>query len=376
MIEIRRIEGRKALKRFVEFAIDLYKGAEYYIPPIISMEVDMHDPVKNPVYQFCDSIFLMAYRDGQAVGRIAGFVNHRSNEKYHNKVCRFCWIDFIDDEEVSRALLDSVRAWGKEHGMETLVGPLAPTDVDNEGLLVEGFDQLPTTVNTYNYPYYERHFQAYGMEREATWYEFRIEAPKAVPERYQRMAQMVQEKYGLRVFTELNAKRFQREWGQKLFELMNVSYSDIYGFTEMTQAQIEYYIKLYLPQVPLRLIRLVADKDDNLIAFGLSLPSLSRAQQRAKGHLFPFGWLYMLRALYVKGATDTIDFLLMGIRPDFQGKGVNSLIFCDLIPEYQRWGFKYMETNAELVTNHKIQNVWSDFNPKHHKTRCTYTCSI
>ena len=376
MIEIRRVEGRKGLRQFVEFAIDLYKGSEYYIPPIISMEVDMHDPNKNPVYEFCDSVFLLAYRDGKPVGRIAGFVNHRSNQKYDNKVCRFCWIDFIDDEEVSRTLLDSVRAWGKEHGMDKLVGPLAPTDIDNEGVLVEGFDQLPTTVNTYNYPYYERHFQAYGMEREATWYEFRISAPQSIPEKHRNMAELVKERYGLRVFTELNAKRFTKLWGKKLFDLMNLSYSEIYGFTELTEAQIDYYIKLYLPQVPLSLIRLVADKDDNLIAFGLSIPSLSKAQQRAKGHLFPFGWIHMLRALYVKGVTDTVDFLLMGVRPDYQGKGVNSLIFCDLIEEYKRWGFKYMETNAELVNNKKIQNVWTMFNPVHHKTRCTYTCSI
>lgn len=376
MLEIRRIEGRRELRRFVEFAIDLYRGSEYYIPPIISMEVDMHDPAKNPAFQFCDSVYMMAYRDGKAVGRIAGFVNHRSNQKYGNKVCRFCWIDFIDDEEVSRFLLDNISQWGREKGMDKLVGPLAPTDIDNEGVLIEGFDQLPTTVNTYNYPYYERHFVAYGMNREATWYEFRMDTPKFVPERHLRMAQIVKDRYGLRVFTELDSKKFQRQWGKKLFELMNQSYANIYGFTELTEAQVDYYIKLYLPQVPLSLIRLVADKDDNLIAFGLSIPSLSRAQQRAKGHLFPFGWIYLLRALYVKGATDTIDFLLMGVRPDYQGKGVNSLIFCDLIPEYQRWGFKYMETNAELVNNKKIQNVWSEFNPRHHKTRCTFTCPL
>ncbi|MCR5394457.1 MAG: N-acetyltransferase [Bacteroidales bacterium] len=376
MIEIRRIEGRKALGRFVKFVIDLYRGCEYFVPPIITMEVDACDPAKNPVYQFCDSVFYMAWRDGKPVGRIAGFVNRRSNQKYGSRICRFCWSDFIDDLEVSRALLDAVRAWGKERGMDKLVGPLAPTDIDNEGCLVEGFDQLPTTANYYNYPYYERHFAAYGMEREATWFEFRIAAPQSVPEKHQRIARYIGERYGLRVFTDLDAKHFARVWGHKLFRLMNESYAKIYGFTELTEEQIDYYIALYLPQVPLQLIRLVTDADDNLIAFGLSIPSLSRAQQKAGGSLWPFGWFHLLRAMYVRGTTDTVDMLLMGVRPDYQGKGVTSLIIADLIPEYRRWGFKYIESNAELVTNKKIQNTWTVFNPVHHKTRCTFTCPI
>lgn len=376
MIELRRIEGRRALSRFVQFAIDLYKGNACYVPPIISMEVDTFDPDKNPALQFCDSIFYLAFRDGIPVGRIAGFINRRSNEKFSTRICRFCWVDFIDDREVSRTLLDAIASWGKSHGMDTIVGPLGPTDIDNEGCLVEGFDQLPTTANSYNAPYYRNHFEAYGMTLDATWFEYRMDMPEAIPEKHLRVAEIARNRYGLRVFADTDAKHIAKHWGKKIFHLMNEAYAQIYGFTELTEEQIDYYIKLYLPQVPLSLVRLVADQDDNLIAFGISIPSLSRAQQKAKGHMFPFGWLYMLSAMYRKGGTDTVDLLLMAVRPDYQGKGVNALLFTELIPEYQRWGFKYVETNCELTTNKQVQNQWTSFNPVHHKTRCTFRCNI
>lgn len=376
MIELRRIEGRRALSRFVQFAIDLYKGNAYYVPPIISMEVDTFDPDKNPALQFCDSIFYLAFRDGIPVGRIAGFINRRSNEKFSTRICRFCWVDFIDDREVSRTLLDAIASWGKSHGMDTIVGPLGPTDIDNEGCLVEGFDQLPTTANSYNAPYYRNHFEAYGMTLDATWFEYRMDMPEAIPEKHLRVAEIARNRYGLRVFADTDAKHIAKHWGKKIFHLMNEAYAQIYGFTELTEEQIDYYIKLYLPQVPLSLVRLVADQDDNLIAFGISIPSLSRAQQKAKGHMFPFGWLYMLNAMYRKGGSDTVDLLLMAVRPDYQGKGVNALLFTELIPEYQRWGFKYVETNCELTTNKQVQNQWTSFNPVHHKTRCTFRCNI
>lgn len=376
MLEIRRIEGRKALTKFVQFAIDLYKGYENYVPPIISMDVDTFDVNTNPAYQFCDAIFYMAYRDEVPVGRIAGFINHRANQKVNNLNCRFCWIDFIDDLEVSRLLLDTIAQWGKEHGMTNLVGPLGPTDIDNEGVLIEGFQYLPTTVNTYNAPYYQKHFEAYGMEREATWFEYRMEVPKAVPEKYLRMTELVKQRYGLRVFTDLNPSHLKKVWGHKLLTLFNESYAPIYGFTELTDAQIDYYLDIYVSQIPLDLVRMVVDKDDNMIAFGITMPSLSRAQQKAKGHMLPFGWFHLLRALKCKGATDTCDFMLIGVRPDYQGKGVNAMFFTELIPEFNKWGFKYLETNAELQTNHKVRNQWEDFSPMHHKTRCTYQCPI
>lgn len=376
MLEIRKIEGRKALTTFVQFAIDLYKGFEYYVPPIISMEVDTFDPQKNPVYKFCDSVFYMAYRDNKPVGRIAGFINHRNNEQFNVRICRFCWIDFVDDAEVSRLLLDTVKAWGKERGMDSLMGPMGPSDIDNEGCLVEGFDQLPTIVNSYNAPYYQHHFEAYGMKPDATWYEYRMTIPDHVPERYLKIANMVKERYGLRVFTDLNAKRVRKEWGKKIFTLMNDAYSDIYGFTSMTDEQIEYYVEAYLPIMPLKYIRLITDRSGDLVAFGLTIPSLSRAQQKAKGKLFPFGWFHILKALYWKGGTDTIDMMLIGVRSDYKGKGLNAAMMVDGVEVFHRNGFKYIETNAELVTNTRVQGMWEPLNPVHHKTRIAYKISI
>lgn len=376
MIEIRRIEGRNQLSKFVQFAIDLYKGNNCYVPPIISMEVDTFDASKNPAFEFCDAIYYMAYREGKPVGRIAGFINRRANEKFNEKVCRFCWVDFIDDLEVSRTLLDTIKAWGKSHGMTKLVGPIGPTDIDYEGCMTEGFDQLVTTATIYNYPYYPKHFEAYGMQIEATWWEFRMEVPDQVPEKHLRIAEIVKKKYNLRVIKDTDSKHIVKHWGKKLFDLMNVAYAPLYGFTELTDKQIDYYINLYLPQVPLQFIRIIADADDNVIGFGISYPSLSRAQQKANGHLFPFGWIHMLRALYWKGANDTADLLLIGIRPDFQGKGVNALLFTELIPEFRAWGFKHVETNCELTTNSKVQSQWSYFDPVHHKTRSTFSVEI
>ncbi|MDO4496522.1 MAG: N-acetyltransferase [Bacteroidales bacterium] len=376
MIEIRKIEGRRQLNRFVQFAIDLYKGNENYVPPIISMEVDTLDPAKNPVYQFCESIFFLAFCDGKPVGRVAGFINHRSNEKLGEKIVRFCWIDFVDDHKVSSALLDSIRSWGKQRGMDTMIGPMGPSDIDNEGCLVEGFDFLPTSLNSYNASYYKSHFESYGMITDATWYEFLIEVPERIPEKFVKVAAIVKERYGLKVFFEPNAKRAKKEWGQKLFELLNVCYSQIYGFTEMTPKQIDYYVNLYLPQVPMDLIRFVTDCHNDLIAFGIMIPSLSKAQQKAKGHLFPFGWYHLLSAMRKNSGNDTVDMLLIGVRPDYQNKGVHSLIFTDMYPTLKAYGFRYMETNCELETNHKIQQIWKELNPLHHKTRMAYRISI
>lgn len=376
MIEIRRIEGRKALRHFVQFAIDLYKDAENYVPPIIDMEIDTFDKAKNPVYEFCDSIYYMAYLDGKAVGRVAGFINHRSNEKLNAKIVRFCWIDFIDSQEVCFALLDAIKAWGKEYGMNEMVGPMGPSDIDNEGCLTEGFEYLPTIVNSYNAPYYQTHLESYGLTPDATWYEFRIPVPEILPEKFTKGAQVVKERYNLHSFHEPNANKAVKKWGHKIFELVNACYAPIYGFTEMSDAQIDYYVKAYVPMIPMEFLRLVTDSRGDLIAFGVMIPSMSVAQQKAKGHLFPFGWYHLLKVLKIKGTTDTIDMMLIGVRPDYQGKGVHSLIFTDVYPHLRRWGFKYMETNAELVTNNKVQQIWKDLNPVHHKTRVAYKKNI
>jgi GNAT superfamily N-acetyltransferase len=372
-ITIQEIHGRRALSRFVQFAIDLYRGCDCYVPPIISSEVDNLDSKVNPALEFCASVYYMAVDEqGRPVGRIAGIVNRRFNEKFHVRQCRFCYVDFIDAPEVSRALLDAVARWGSSLGMTSLVGPLGFTDLDYEGCLIDGFDRLSTSSTIYNYPYYRRHFEAYGMEQDAVWNEYLMRLPDAVPEKHLRVAEMVARRYRLTVIKPTGRLRLVRRYGRKIFELLNEAYEPLYGFCSLTDAQIRYYIRCYLPFIRLDCVRLVVDPEDNLIAFGITCPSLSRAQQKARGHLLPFGLWHLLRALFHRGGTDIWDLYLVGVRPDYQGKGVNALLFTDLIPQAIANGYRWVESNPELATNHKVQEQWQYFDPVRHKQRCTF----
>lgn len=389
---IREIQGRRALSRFIQFQIDLYRGVDAYVPPMITAEVDCLDPQKNPAFEFCEAAFFVAEHKGKWLGRIAAIVNHKSNEQVGRQQCRFCYCDFVDDLNVSRALLDRAAEWGRSKGMTELVGPLGLTDLDAEGCLIEGFDQLATSVEIYNYPYYARHFEAYGMQPEAYWDGFHMTMPdvpedeEIVPEKHRRIAEIARQRYGLEVLKFTDSKLLVNRYGRRLFQLYNEAYAPLYGFTPLNDRQIDYYIGLYLPQVRLDLIRLIVDKQDNLIAFGIAIPSLSRAQQRARGKMFPFGWFHLFRSMYLTrnsrlgrllgGTTDTCDLLLVGIRPDLQGKGINALLFTDLMPQFRANGYKYVESNNELETNHKIQNMWNGFDHVLNKRRCTFLCRI
>lgn len=386
MITVEEIKGRKALKVFVQFQAELYKGVDAFVPPMITSEIDCLDPEKNPAFDFCEAVFFLAYQDGKIVGRAAGIINRLSNERVGKEQCRFCYLDFIDDLNISKALLDKVTEWGRSKGMKELVGPLGLTDLDYEGCLVEGFDQLSTTVDLYNYPYYPKHFEAYGMKPEAYWNEYHMNMCDEVPEKHKRVAEIAKRRYGLSVLKFNDAKTLVNNYGHRLFELYNLAYSQIYGFTPLTDRQIDYYIDLYLPQIRLDLIRLVVDKEDNVLAFGIACPSLSRAQQKAKGRMWPFGWFYMARTMYLTpntfwgrllhGGTDTCDLMLIGVRPDMQGKGVNALLFTELIPQFIANGYKYVESNNELETNHKVSNLWGDFDTHLNKRRCTFIKEI
>lgn len=382
---IEEIKGKEQLRKFVQFQLDLYKGVEYYVPPMISSELDGLDPEKNPAFEFCETVYYIARRGSQWVGRIAGIINRVSNQKVGQENCRFCYFDFVDDLEVSRALLEAVKKWGREKKMTHVVGPLGLTDLDYEGALVVGFDQLATSIEIYNFPYYLKHFEALGLMPEAYWDGFHMTTPDNVPEKHLRVAEIVSKRYNLRVLKFDNAKQIVEHYGKKIFHLYNESYSVLYGFTPLTEKQIDYYIALYLPQVRLELIRLVVDREDNLLAFGIAIPSLSKAQQKAKGRMFPIGWYYMAKTMYltrtswlgklIHGGTDTVDLMLMGVRPDWQGKGINAMIFTELITQFIKDGYKYVESNNELETNHKIQNMWGDFERVKNKRRCTFITS-
>ncbi len=385
-ISIVEIRGRKALHRFVQFQKDLYCGAANFVPPMLTSELDSLDPNKNPAFDFCEAVFFMAYEGDVPKGRIAGIINHHYNEQFSEKQCRFSYCDFVDDLAVSQALLRKVEEWGKSKGMDVLVGPLGMTDLDFEGCLIEGFDRLATFSAVYNYPYYQKHYEAYGMCQDAFWNEYRMEMVDSVPEKHLRVADMVRRRYGLTVLKITDPKVIVPRYGQRIFELLNEAYAPLYGFCRLTQRQIDYYINLYLPQVRLDLIRLIVDDQDNLIAFGIACPSLSRAQQKAHGRMVPWGWWHMARTMYLTrnsrlgrllgGGTDTVDLLLVAVRPDMQGKGVNALLFTELIPQFMENGYRYVETNHELETNNKVQNQWLMFNPDRHKRSCTFKKAI
>lgn len=373
MIEIKKLnkKDRRELKKFVKFQIDLYKGNPYFVPPLIMDEISTLDSGSNPAFDFCEGDYFMAYRDGKPVGRIAAIINHQVNESSGHKVARFGFVDFVDEPEVSEALLGEVEKWACEKGMEKVIGPLSFTDLDMEGCLVEGFGELSTMATIYNYPYYARHFERLGYEKASDWVEFLIPVPEAVPEKHLRIAEIVKKKFGLKVVKYSSRSKLKRDYGRKLFELINESYKDLYQFSRLTERQIQKYIEEYVNLLNLDLVTLIVKEDDGeLVGVGISMPSMSRALQKSGGKFLPFGWIHLLKGL--KGKNDRVDLMLVGVRPDYQSKGVNALLFTDLIPQYIRYGYKYAESNPEMETNSKVQNQWEAFNPRQHKRRRSF----
>jgi GNAT superfamily N-acetyltransferase len=316
----------------------------------------------------------MAYRDGKAVGRIAGIINNKVNEKEGVNTVRFGFIDFIDDQEVSAALLNAVEQWGKEKGMTRILGPMGFTDLDHEGMLVEGFDQLSTMATIYNYPYYSKHMEALGFTPDARWVEYKIDIPTEMPERHKRIADMVRQRLGMKVKKFTSRKEIKEQYGQAIFDLFNEAYDSLYGYSPLNDRQIEKYIKDYLGLLNLDLVTLIVDKDDQLVGVGVSMPSMSRALQKSKGRLFPFGWIHLLKGL--KGKNDRVDLLMVAVKPQYQNKGVNALLFDDLIPQYIKYGFKQAESNPELALNDKVQSQWQNFPNTQHRQRVAFVKNI
>lgn len=358
------------MKKFVKFERDLYRGNPYYVPPLLSSELENLIPELNPAYDFCEGNYYMAFRDGKPVGRIAVMINRQVNDISGEKNARFGFVDFIDDKEVSRALLDKAEEWARAKGMEKLVGPLGFTDLDREGSLVEGFDELSTMATIYNHPYYQEHFKDAGYEKDSDWMEFVMEVPDAIPERYSRIADIVKKKFGLKVVKYTSRKRIKEDYGHAIFNLINETYKDLYQYSPLTDKQIEKYIEDYLNLLNLDLLALVVDKERKLVGVGISMPSMSRALQKSQGKMFPFGWYHLLKGL--KGVNDRVDLLLVAVAPAYQNKGVNALLFQDLIPQYIKYGYKYAESNPEMESNAKVQSQWEYFNRRQHRRRRSF----
>lgn len=375
MVEIRQIKPtRSNLKKFVEFQIKLYEGNPYFIPPLVSDEIATLDSKVNPAFDHCESAYFMAYSDGKPIGRIAAMINKQVNEKENVCQARFGFVDFIDDAEVSKALFDAAEKWAKQKGMDNIVGPLGFTDLDNEGMLINGFEELGTMATIYNYPYYPEHIERLGYEKEVDWHEFLMEVPEQIPDKHKRIAEIVKKKFNLRVLKFTSRKALKEQYGQALFELINEAYDDLYGYSRLTKRQIDYYIKIYLGMLNLDLVTLIVDSDDKLVGVGISIQSMSRALQKSKGKMFPFGWWHLLKGL--KGKNDRVDLLLVAVKPQYKGKGINALLFTDLIPAYNKYGFKWAESNPELESNAAVQNQWEAFSYRQHRNRRAYIKKI
>lgn len=368
-ITIKKVSTRSDLRHFIDFHHDLYAGNPYDVPTLFSDDMNTLSKDKNPAFEFSEADYFLAYRDGRIVGRVAAIINRRANETWKKQSVRFGWIDFIDDIEVSTALIDTVKQWGKERGMTEIEGPLGFTDMDAEGMLVEGFDQLSTMATIYNYPYYPQHMEKLGLVKSADWVEMKIYIPDAVPEKHQRISNIIQQRYNLHI-RKLKSKKEVRETGigHEIFRLINEAYTPLFGYSRMTEKQIDQYVNMYVPVLDLRMVTLVENDQNELVAVGISMSSLSRALQKAKGKLLPFGWFHLLKALMWK-RPKVLDLLLVAVRPDYQGKGANALLFTDLIPIYQKLGYEYAESNPELELNDKVQNQWQYFKTEQHKRR-------
>lgn len=365
---------KKDLKPFVKFGIDLYKGNDCYVPPLIFDEVETLLPDKNPAFEFCKAQAFMACRDGKPVGRIVGIINDIVNGRTGRKEARFGFVDFVDDPEVSAALFKAVEDWARSNSMTEIIGPMGFTDMDHEGMLVEGFDEMGTMATIYNYPYYPVHLEKLGYTKDTDWIEFRIGIPEKLPDKFMRIADLVRRKYHLRSIRYTSRKKIKEEYGVALFKLINEAYDGLYGYSPLTDKQIEYYIDKYLGIIRLDCVSVIVDANDELVGVGISIPSFSKALRNSKGKLFPFGWTHILKALY--GKNDVVDLMLIAVKPEYQSKGATSLIFADLAPTYYKNGYKFAESNIELESNAHVQNQWQYFETRQHRRRRSYRKSL
>ncbi|MDR2038770.1 MAG: N-acetyltransferase [Bacteroidales bacterium] len=367
-ITIHEVISKKDLKRFIRFPFKLYASSEFWVPPLIEGEIQTLHKDKNPAFDYCEAKYWLAYKDNEIVGRIAGIVNHRSIDKWGVRLVRIGWVDFIDDYDVSGALFAEVEKWAKERGMEGTHGPLGFTDMDNEGLLVEGFDKLPTIANIYNYPYYVDHFEKYGYSKVEDWIQYVFNASQPIPDKVQRLNTLIMQKYNLKVLKFASVQEILPR-AKEVFEVLNASFANLYGFVALTEKEIDYYVKKYFSFIKPEYVCFVADVTDKIIGFGISMPSLSKAMQKSKGNLFPFGFFYILNALR---KNDTIDLYLNGVLPEWQNKGVHSLYYSEMNKAYIRNNIGIAISNPQLESNVNAVSAWKSYEKELYARRRCY----
>ena len=357
-IEIKHVTNRKELKQFVQFYYDLYRGNNCAVPYLFFDEMTTLRKDKNPSFECCEAEYFMAFRDGKMVGRVAAIINRRANERWNCHQVRFGWFDFIDDTAVSTALLQAVEQWGRSKGMNEIAGPLGFIDTDREGMLVEGFDQLSTMYVNYNHPYYPRHMeQLQGFQKANDWVEMKVKVPDEVPAKFAKITEMVRQRYGLRVHKFTRNELIKEGWGRKTFDLLNATYKDLYGFSQLSDRQIDKLVNDYIQIADLNLVTAVMD-GDKMVGFGITFPSFSEAMQKTRdGRFLPFGWWHLLKVLKWH-KTPLVDLLLIGVLPEYRGKGANALIFDDLIRWFQRYHFEYAITGPQMESNEGVLSQW------------------
>lgn len=374
-VQIKTVTTKSELKTFVRFANKMYKGNKYYVPSMPMDDLETFDRNKNAAFEFSEAEFYLAYKDGKPVGRVAAIVNNKANQAWNVKQVRFGWFDFIDDLEVSKALLDAVIAFGKSKGMNQIAGPLGFTDFDPEGMLVDGFDRMCTMALFYNHPYYPEHMKKHGYVKETGWLEYRLTIPAEVPDRLKKLSQVVLERYNLKLVKKTKAQVKRENYGQKIFELINQTYCGLYGFSLLSPKQIDQFVDTYLGVINMNLLAFVENQEGELIGAAITMPSIAKALQKCNGEILPFGWWHLLKAMYWK-PTDTLELLLIGVRPDYQNKAINSVLCVDIMENCHKMGFRYAETNANLEDNTKIQAMWASFEKEQHKKRWIFAKEI
>ena len=367
-IEIKEVKTKRDLNKFIAFPDRLYEGNKYRVPQLHAFEKSTLSPKKNPAFEFCEARYWLAYKNNEIVGRIAGIISHKSNEVWKENYVRFGWIDFIDDYEVSGALIKTVENWAKSLKMEAVHGPLGFSDLDLEGMLVEGFNEIGTQAVIYNYDYYPKHMEYHGYKKDTDWIQMEVKIPDKVPEKIQRISELVQKKYNLRLLKLKKAKDIL-PYTQSIFEIINESYTDLYGFVPLTEKQIAYYTDQYFSMVNPKYIGLVVDENNQLAGFGLGFLSLSKALMKAKGKLFPFGFIPILKAMK---KNDTIDLLLHAVRPKYFNKGVPAIFYADMTQTCINEGVKIAITSHILEDNKPSIQMFNPYETRQHLRRRIY----
>ncbi len=366
MVEIREVKTKKEQRIFAEFPVRMYQEVPQAIPDLIEDEISNFDPRKNPAYEYCRTKQFLAYKDGECVGRIAGIISKAANDKWNTKRIRFSRVDFIDDFEVSKALFDAVESWGAEEGLAEIHGPIGFCDMDQEGMLVEGFEEDGMFLTIYNYPYYIKHMEAMGFVKDTDWMEFQVFLPKEPDGRLDQLSEAVLKKNKL-MLVEPKNRREIKPYVLKVFDLLNIAYANLYGTVELSQEQIIKYYNQFILLVNAEYLKLLIDEKDQLVGFGLAMPSMNRAVKRSKGRLIPIGWYRILRAPYAKAKV--LDLYLIGVVPHMLNKGLTAVLMNSMAASARKNGIEYAETGPELETNHQVQALWKHYETRQHKRR-------